>query len=77
MIFTMKTYLNSDKGGNVETILEYAEEHDMILPEGFINAFAYLDYEVELVYEFDTEACTKRLLSVDGMKIETPISLQL
>ncbi len=69
MLITLKTYAHSGKDSNREFIEEIEQEKALDLSETFKNKFMYINYEVELVYEFDTVSNTKRLISVDGLEV--------
>ena len=73
MILHITTYVQSDKGSNRELITKIEKDRNISLSTEFKDAFSYINYEVPLVYEFDTEKMTAKLIEACGIPVTGPV----
>lgn len=72
MIIEKCTYCHSSKEGNWHDIEEWEADNEVTLPKEFKQAFAYVNYEICIKYEFDTEKRLQRIIAVDGILVDGP-----
>jgi hypothetical protein len=67
MKFEIKTYLHSSKGDNIEMAESLEKKHGIEFSKKLFEKLVYLNYEVCLIYELDTETDTVTYLRTESI----------
>ena len=67
MKLNYKTYVHGDK--QYELTDQWLDDNGIAVSEKFRDRLARINYEIELVYEVDTDLETAKLIEVDGQRL--------